>query len=655
MIKTHTILLSLLLFLPFTQAKNPSHKKDAFLYEYPQFYKFRGEMNRKTHQNYDVWIDDLRPASGVIRKFVSEELKINPDVTIWVNQFNKTYPEKLLLLHLNGEARQINDFPKVSSCYFPGHWVYEPGGMLLDNCNLQQTTIRVENIQLFKEKKYANRNKNPIEWISTYVILVKLDKQGNRLWYESEIVHVKKIDFQTGTLTVERGKSNSRPRSFTAGETYVAPIAGGIWGGDVMFYYNLSSACPKDKNGKTAADIFIDEIASWFSPKGALKSLDGIAFDVNYFSVTKNPDWDVNNDGTADGGIVNGKNIWREGDWQFLKSLRNKMGKDFIITGDGQHAENQQAVGILNGIESEGLVQHNDAWRGISRTINTHEYWRKFNNRTNKFNYVVLKFMDSNDASNIERLSRFAVATASALEAYTTFPSNFDFLPSWIKPKSFGKAQGDLIRIAKYYPALLSGDIQSIGKNFLQAHDCDIEYTPEGIILSPKTKEQTSLSFEFKNLNLPSGDLTFFLDSKSLEPLDGFKPEDKVPRIISASFCNLPHYGESNRVNEFYKNLYGMTGTKDFFENSFYYRRQGIKASSESIRFQIDGKGKLLIRSFQVYNKPDILVKEFEHAFVCINPAFEKQVINLAKIFPNAFWADKNIEINGVDALFIKK
>ena len=97
------------------------------------------------------------------------------------------------------------------------------------------------------------------------------------------------------------------------------------------------------------------------------------------------------------------------------------MGQNFIITCDGQHPINQQAVGVLNGIESEGLVQHNDGWRGFSRTVNTHLYWD-----------VVLKLMDGNDQHHAERLRRFGVATASCLGAYTTVPDSYSFLPSWI-------------------------------------------------------------------------------------------------------------------------------------------------------------------------------------------------------------------------------
>lgn len=170
----------------------------------------------------------------------------------WLNRFAETYPEKLLLLHFNGEARQVNDYPEINKKYFPGHWVYETGSLLSEDCTSSQTHIQVKAIDYFREKAYVYRNTSPRRWIPHYVLLVELDEQGNKLWYNSEIAHIKSIDSSTSTLILKRGKTNTQSRSFKAGKTYVAPIAGGIWGNDVMFYYNLSSACPKDKNGQNS-------------------------------------------------------------------------------------------------------------------------------------------------------------------------------------------------------------------------------------------------------------------------------------------------------------------------------------------------------------------------------------------------------------------
>lgn len=179
------------------------------------------------------------------------------------------------------------------------------------------------------------------------------------------------------------------------------------------------------------------------------------------------------------------------------------MGQNFIITCDGQHPINQQAVGVLNGIESEGLVQHNDGWRGFSRTVNTHLYWDKFNPLSPQFRYVVLKLMDGNDQHHAERLRRFGVATASCLGAYTTVPDSYSFLPSWIQPCSFGRIQGELIRYAKSSPNLLSGTpAELLHKGILKGENCCMSIQGNSIIIKPATQSST---LSIKNVELPTG------------------------------------------------------------------------------------------------------------------------------------------------------
>ena len=54
--------------------KGVSQVKTAFSYEYPQFFTFRGETNKKVHQDYNSWYEDIEPSSGMIRKLIDEEV-----------------------------------------------------------------------------------------------------------------------------------------------------------------------------------------------------------------------------------------------------------------------------------------------------------------------------------------------------------------------------------------------------------------------------------------------------------------------------------------------------------------------------------------------------------------------------------------------------
>ncbi|MGE4489969.1 MAG: hypothetical protein AB7E95_10550, partial [Kiritimatiellales bacterium] len=425
-------ILAMLLLAVGIRADDPLdvNRKEVFTKGYPQFLAFRGEMSRVSHSSYEAWCESVRGASGVIRKFMPEELpKIYPEAAAWADRYVQEHPEQLMMLHLNGESRQVMDNPAVHQRYFPGHWVYEPGLELVRSIGPEDTEITVRDASPFNAEAYLDRHRRDGKkfWFHQHVILVPLDENGRRLWTESEYVIVQRVDRENNVLTVDRGQIFSTARSFNVGRTAIAPLAAGVWGGAPMWYYNLSSTCPRDPAGRAAADVFLNEITAWFSSSGPLAHFNGIAFDVNYWKV-RDPKWDTDGDGTADAGLIDGTNVWREGDWTFLKQLRQALGADRLITCDGQHPQNQQAVGVLDGIESEGLVQHNDGFRGFSRTVNTHLYWRQNNTRQHDFRYIVLKLMDANDEARGDQLRRFATATACCLEAFVTGTSA-PFLP----------------------------------------------------------------------------------------------------------------------------------------------------------------------------------------------------------------------------------
>ena len=641
--------------------------KEASNLVFPQFYSFRGEGNRKAHTDYDAWVNDIRNTNGVLRKFISEEMEVNPNSAEWANQYASEHPEKLLLLHLNGEAKNVIDNPDVWRKYFPGHWVYNPGTILKSSVGEKTTELLVENVSPFMNRKYRGGNgegqvfqKNAIP---NYALLVKLDEHKQRLWYDSEIIQIIGIDEQQKKLTIERGLCDSKPLPFNSENAYLAPIEGGIWGKGMMFFYNMSTDCPKDKNGKAASDVFIDEITSLFSPTGKLRNFNGIAFDVNYFDISERlPNADTNNDGLKDAGWINNKNNWQMGDLEFLKNLRARMGSDFIITADGQHAANQQAVGVLNGVESEGLVQHNDGWRGFSRTVNLHQYWEHNNTQEPQFRYVVLKLMNKNDAPESERLKRFAIGTACCLKAYTTDPgkhlstpknepqtTEMYILPSWMqKTGALGSTKIELIHLAELSNDILNKSLPELTK-MMTASDCNLQIVNNQLEISPKEADANyrDLNFSLKGLNLPKGDVTVFMEVQSVDPLEGLLLSDRIPRFIWANMTNLPDYGEGKNTNEMYNNLTGLFGTNRMEKISFYFRNP---ASNCDLNLRIQGRGKLVIQSIRIYNKADILVRKFEKGIVIVNPSLIPQDID-SELIGVKF---KKITVPAVDAVFLK-
>ena len=88
-------------------------------------------MKRDVHTDYDTWEKKYVTSSGLLRKYICEELKIDTILYSWLNRFAETYPEKLLLLHFNGEARQVNDYPEKTRNTFPGTGYMKPAAFYL--------------------------------------------------------------------------------------------------------------------------------------------------------------------------------------------------------------------------------------------------------------------------------------------------------------------------------------------------------------------------------------------------------------------------------------------------------------------------------------------------------------------------------------------
>lgn len=269
------------------------------------------------------------------------------------------------------------------------------------------------------------------------------------------------------------------------------------------------------------------------------------------------------------------------------------MGQNFIITCDGQHPINQQAVGVLNGIESEGLVQHNDGWRGFSRTVNTHLYWDKFNPLSPQFRYVVLKLMDGNDQHHAERLRRFGVATASCLGAYTTVPDSYSFLPSWIQPCSFGRIQGELIRYAKSSPNLLSGTpAELLHKGILKGENCCMSIQGNSIIIKPATQSST-LSIKMWNSQRETSQ-----SSLKLKQLPHPMPIQILYHVLFMLLSPTYPIMNQKKTKEFFTDLYGLVGHEKN-ENSFYFRRPKVSAGKQTLTITIKGTEQLQIHSIK--------------------------------------------------------
>ena len=617
---------------------------------YPQYISFRKENTRGGWSNYDQWRRGVEGSIAVNRKFVSEEVEVDPRTAGWAVKWAGEGNNNLTLLHLNGEQRQVVSYPEVLDRYFPGHWIYEAGTTIVDKISSTDVEVIVDDSSIFTTKGYVNRRTTPFTWYAQHVVIVHLDESGNRDWYNCEFATIKAVDHDCNKITIKRATINSTPKKFDAG-SYIAPISGDVWGGEVMLYYNFSTDCPKDEDGQTAAQLYSAEIGGWFEEGGPLGGFSGVAFDVNYFdSAQKHPRWDTNNDGVADGGWVDGVNCWRDGDWQFLKMVREQLGPDRLITCDGHHPHNQQAVGVLNGIESEGLVQHNDAWRGISRAFNTHIYWRDMNPLSSEFRYTAMKYMNPDDMKNVSRLSRFQVAVSSCLEAYVT--TNIlsegvvgrDFLPEEYRENgAFGGVRGGIVRVAKegedWFSSLVNNPL-----SLAKGDNCECIFEDNKLrVRSLPANRDSVMRFRIKNIDIPKGDVTLFVKTKAVDPLEGFTKSDFVPRIMWLTISGLPEI-KNQTERTAHHNIYGLFGTHRTEDISYYFRNR-IDDGAGEIEIVVQGRGEVEIESIELYQASDIIMRRFENVTIIANPSLDEQSVECD---------GRRYIVPAVDAIFVK-
>ena len=627
--------------------------KAVFRNTFPSYVSFRGETVMPRQINYHEWLDKVGDADIIIKKFMQEEIDVDTKSREWCSKFLRQNPEKTILLHLNGEGRQITEHEDVLDRYFPGHWVYMAGSDVINDISVNDDVVYVKDVVPFKHKGYIKRNTVEPEYIPLKVIIVSLNTDGRRQWYRSEYATVTGFDEATGAVSLKRGLYGSKPLSYKGGKAYMAPIAAAVWGKDAMWYYNLSSVCPKDSSGRMANEVYADEIRTWFDKDGPLAGLDGIAFDVNYFNrIGKGLKWDVDNDGVADAGWINGRNVWMDGDLKFLSLVRKYLGQDRIITCDAQLPTNQQTPYLLNGIESEGLIEPLDSWRGFSRMLNTHDYWMKRIGSPYKFRYVVMK-INGNDAPRADEIRKFSAATAFCMGAAVTSAGNRAYVPAeFRKQGSLGHIVGDLIRVAKTAPAA----IDMAGEILYESVDTSgisVRLDDGKVYVKPDSPDRNAASFRFNinNVVLPEGDITVFLKVKATEPLTDYSEKYRIPRLVKLRPVDLPVYESDPKYDKFHTDLYGMIDCSEPGELSFYFRN--LPGGENTLELEVTGTGEIEISGLRIFNDPDVLVREFENGIIVVNPSLETVEIPIRKYVAES--VTETVAVPPVDAAYIFK
>lgn len=514
--------------------------------DFPRAFFFRAsEGAPRRNVPFEPWDAEFSRLMGIMGKCLDEEVPgteaHNPE---FFTRFKQCHPEQVVMLHFNGNSRNPDH---GTQSYFPGHWIYRKAVRILADVPAEEgeTEIRVEDERDFQVG--TGRYRNSTDDIGLFA----LRADGRHDWNHCEQVKLVSVDARTHTIRVKRGCCGTKPLAFPAGQARAAAHqVEGPWGkkSPLLWYYNFSTHCPRDAQGKTCADRLVEDLAAWFGPGGKLAAFDGLEFDVMFHETHG----DTDGDGELDNGVVRGVNQYGIGMIEFARQLRERMGEGFLIQGDGAlgpgGVRSQRAWGLLNGIESEGFPNLNDwdmeDWSG---GLNRHGFWQA-NARPPAFHYINHKWVEPipgkpGEHSEPEvplarhRLSFAAAQFTDAMICYSFAPKRARGEPLGIwdeltggaahRPGWLGRPLGPAQHLAAGTPDLLQGAGNPPAEALAARLQGEITVQPQaaGLLLRPdRAAAAEEVSFSLRDLPAAGEDLVVQV-TLSAEPRDGYPRE----------------------------------------------------------------------------------------------------------------------------------
>ena len=657
---------------------------------YPRAYFFRGTEN--TYEPYNVWENNFKRLMGIEGKCLEEEVgakgfsgKRNRR---FFTHFKENHPNQLVLLHFNGNARDPRFEMKN---FFNGHFVYYNGANILSTVPAESgiTSIYVSDASLFKEDtgNYGKLNDD--------IGLCELDENGQPNWHKSEQVKLVSVNRENNIIRVERGYLGTEPRSFQAGKSYAAAhCSEGPWGegNNLMWFYNYSTRCPKNSQGKRCVDVLIEDVSERFLPGGELEAFDGVQFDVahiklvghGYLRHDNNRRPDVDADGKPDDGVINGMNTYGLGVHKFYKELRRRLGDDRLILADGMQSGLQRELEIINGIESEGWPHGDDfkiqEW---SRGLNGLLFWNE-NCQKPAMTYINHRWwtQDYSDIHiNTQRLVIAASVLTSSAYALADPPSRVlgftpevdeagrSIMPIWdelIMGKArkvgwLGKPLGPTVRIAEKGKEVLNAT-SSRDMNRLKSRihgKVDLSMEEGKLKISPQNSAAKQIMFTIEGIPSDGPELLVLLNMR------GEDMEDYPSNWARLMHVRVPDQKEGiNRIMSW-------VNDKDF-QSDFYFTY--ISTNKVDLEFEIESSEPVWISKLLIYAHPDVMYREFESGLVLANPSPRPYEFDLAELFAGQIFRriegspkqdpktndgsilrSEKIKLQGTDALFLIK
>lgn len=542
-------------------------------------------------------------------------------------QYKKDNPEKLMLLHFNGNARDPNfDFDALHA----EDWTYFVGTYSADFVSKSDTRIFVENTDAFRK--------------ADDIAIVPVADNGELIWHHAEQAKLLQVH-KDESIMVKRGVFSSDTRSYQKGKAYIAAHvsqpAAAPGSKQALWRYNFSNTSNKDGMPERLAKNLI----RYLGEGGMLSLFDGVEFDVladvrGLNHPSRKTSIDYNFDGIASQLDKIAQQQYREGVKRFLTLLRIGMGESKLILADGNESNQQREFSILNGIESETWPSHWDpSVEQWSSGINRHLFWKK-RSFLPSLNYIKIgKLPNKNGPSTAPSANLRRLRVAGAL-----------FTDSVISPAHRVKGKG-----VDKWPELTGGTRDY--KNWLGKPSSEISYySSDGSAPVNYTfvKGEKNISYKGSDIHIRKSknkalkfSLTFELDKVSDLSLK-FTAIAKSNLIDRASFISITPNNSKSQKN--------MTWADELpFTGHFYFK--DIAKGKNTLTFETDAI-ELILNGIKLVKGAKLIYREFEGGVVIANPSRKKQKIALDKERALTPYFDKKqsqIIVPAKDALFLRK
>ena len=617
----------------------PLSQRTVFSGNYPRAIFFRS-MERAT-VSYETWEHSFDSLMGFIGQALPDQLSdhvngIPPTVAEYYRRFKEQHPEQIVLIHING----LSQVPTLRTMHdFPGHWLYFEGSKILQDvpASKDRTTLKVANTKLFTLKAGFQRDR------PDHIGLCALDADGKPDWQTAEYVRLVSIDQVARTITVERAMFGSQPIALQTGRGYAAAlVTHGPWNhehGELEWQYNFSTECPRDAQGRNAADMFVEYLTRALGKGGPLENADGVAFDVMYLTPQiLGGQWrfrmpDYNADGKGEDFLTD--TTYMAGENEFYRKLHKALGPDHLLTSDVQELNNQRALGLLNGGESENWLTHSDPLtKHWSSGINRNLFWED-RARPPTFNYLNHKFSPPNRPSRMPEKEPFQVipfnqhrlkiaAAVLSGAVVTSSRSAIDSFGVWDelvqgqarKVGWLGKAVGPMIRLVSHTPPLLSNEWTQPKGLLSHLKGEKARFTLDTDTVRIDSIATGEVRFEIQGIPLQGPDLTLFATVHAA-PRKGFPPEYARILFASAEIKGLPVPDlERNQIKENNREFAMIDGKP--FNTVFYFKN--LKGQSVDVEFSLESDEPMWLGSVAAFAAPDAMYREFERGLVIANP-----------------------------------